>query len=64
MTDHSVAEMPPDRLPGDVPRVRACLRCKADFQSEWSGERICRRCKSSARWRNGLPHAFKSSEHR
>lgn len=37
----------------DVPKARHCLRCKAEFHSEWSGERICRRCKSSNAWRNG-----------
>lgn len=40
----------------DVPRARLCLRCGSDFESEWSGERICRRCKSTASWHNGLPH--------
>jgi hypothetical protein len=64
MTDHAEANMPLGRLPGDVPKERECLRCKTAFQSEWWGERICRRCKSSASWRNGLPHAFKSSGHR
>jgi hypothetical protein len=34
-------------------KTRACLVCKTSFQSEWSGERICRRCKSAKVWRNG-----------
>lgn len=33
------------------PKTRLCLRCKAPFQSQWSGERICRRCKSAKIWR-------------
>jgi hypothetical protein len=31
--------------------VRRCLGCLSLFDSEWAGERICRRCKHSARWR-------------
>ena len=26
---------------------------KIEFQSEWMGERVCKRCKSSATWRQG-----------
>ena len=40
----------------DVPRARLCLRCGSSFASEWSGERICRPCKSKTGWRNGLPY--------
>jgi hypothetical protein len=29
------------------PKTGPCLVCKTQFQSEWSGERICRRCKSA-----------------
>ncbi len=43
----------------DVPRARLCLRCRTSFESEWSGDRICRRCKSTTSWRNGLPHSGK-----
>ena len=35
------------------PKTRSCLRCKTLFQSEWIGERICRRCKSAKIWRSG-----------
>jgi hypothetical protein len=64
MIDHAELDMLPGRLPGDVPKVRECLRCGTAFQSEWSGERICRRCKSSTSWRNGLPLPFKASGRR
>lgn len=64
MINHAEPDMPRGRLPGDVPKVRACLRCKADFRSEWSGERICRRCKSSTSWRNGLPLPRRTSGRR
>jgi hypothetical protein len=37
----------------DVPKLRRCLRCDAEFHSEWSGERICRHCKGTSAWRNG-----------
>ena len=28
-------------------KVRRCLRCEADFLSEWNGERICEKCRPS-----------------
>ena len=31
-----------------------CLVCKTPFPSAWAGERICRRCKSTEKWRAGL----------
>lgn len=41
--------------PGAVndPQTRSCLTCGRSFTSEWAGERICRRCKSSSTWRQG-----------
>jgi hypothetical protein len=36
-----------------IPKTRACLRCRSEFESAWPGERICRRCKSSEDWRQG-----------
>lgn len=35
-------------------KVRGCLVCKTPFQSAWSGERICHRCKSTSAWRSGV----------
>ena len=37
----------------DVAKTRNCLRCGTAFASQWSGERICGRCKGSAVWREG-----------
>lgn len=37
------------------PQERHCLRCRVAFHSEWAGERICARCKSSTTWRSGVP---------
>jgi hypothetical protein len=34
-------------------KPRGCLVCRETFLSAWSGERICRRCKSSSGWRSG-----------
>ena len=34
------------------PVVRQCLRCAASFESQWIGERICRRCKATQDWRS------------
>jgi hypothetical protein len=35
-------------------KTRPCLVCKTPFESEWSGERVCRRCKSGKIWRSGV----------
>lgn len=37
----------------DESKTRRCLICKDPFLSEWAGERICRKCKSSSAWRTG-----------
>lgn len=37
-----------------VRRQRQCLMCRGQFSSEWSGERICPRCKGAAAWRQGF----------
>jgi hypothetical protein len=34
-------------------KERRCLMCRETFDSAWAGERICRRCRSSAAWRRG-----------
>jgi len=34
-------------------KVRRCLCCGEDFNSAWAGERVCKKCRSSARWRQG-----------
>ena len=33
---------------------RKCLKCNTSFHSEWSGERICKKCKGTFNWRSGL----------
>ena len=38
----------------DERKTRKCLVCKAPFLSEWAGERICLKCKSSSNWRSGF----------
>ena len=37
----------------DERKTRKCLMCEDPFLSEWAGERICRKCKSSKNWRRG-----------
>ena len=37
----------------DKPKMRRCLCCKEELHSEWSGERICSRCKNKSIWRSG-----------
>ena len=47
---------PANQRPAEYrPRERKCLSCKTMFNSEWSGERICKKCKGSHTWRSGLP---------
>ena len=36
-----------------VRKKRQCLLCLVPFESEWSGERICQKCKSRSIWREG-----------
>ncbi|MEQ8396545.1 hypothetical protein [Thalassobaculum sp.] len=38
-----------------APKLRHCLRCQVEFHSQWSGERVCSRCKGTAAWRQGSP---------
>ncbi len=35
-------------------KERKCLKCREEFLSSWPGERICRTCKSSSAWREGI----------
>jgi uncharacterized paraquat-inducible protein A len=35
-------------------KIRSCLICRKDFPSAWAGERVCRSCKSTSTWRNGI----------
>jgi len=50
---------PPQAL-GDVPKMRACLRCHTKFESSGFGDRICRRCKGSNVWRHGIATTYGS----
>lgn len=34
-------------------KIRKCLLCSTDFESEWAGERVCKKCKATAAWRQG-----------
>ena len=34
-------------------KARRCLMCLEHFVSEWAGQRVCPRCKSTAAWRAG-----------
>ena len=34
-------------------KTRKCLVCEAEFVSEWAGERVCHKYKSSSNWRMG-----------
>lgn len=40
------------------PKTRTCLACRTPFRSEWAGERICNRCKTSSSWRSGTVDLF------
>lgn len=49
---------PAVRRASDVAKTRKCLVCRDDFDSAWSGERICRRCKGRGDWRGCAPASF------
>ncbi|PPR21828.1 MAG: hypothetical protein CFH39_01579 [Alphaproteobacteria bacterium MarineAlpha10_Bin2] len=34
-------------------KKRNCLKCGEKFLSEWTGERICPKCKQTTEWRSG-----------
>ncbi len=34
-------------------KTRKCLLCTTNFESEWAGERVCKKCKATAAWRQG-----------
>ncbi len=34
-------------------KTRQCLMCSTPFPSQWAGERVCPKCKSSSTWRSG-----------
>ncbi len=40
--------------PQQQTKLRHCLKCQAPFESAWSGERVCRKCKTSRVWRDGV----------
>lgn len=64
MSETRNIESPDDPLHTDDPKVRQCLRCQAEFESLWAGERICARCKGSTTWRSGIPVRAASSGNR
>ncbi len=45
--------MSPDNEPAAQEEVRRCLICADKFVSSWAGERVCKPCKSTARWKQG-----------
>ena len=42
-----------DVEPQYIRKLRRCLMCGQDFESDWAGERICRKCKSTEAYRRG-----------
>ena len=56
MSESPATDAPLRRQTHDQPKDRPCLKCKVTFRSEWSGERICSRCKGSSMWRTGVQH--------
>ncbi len=40
--------------PPQQTKLRHCLKCQAPFESAWSGERVCPKCKTSRVWRDGI----------
>ena len=53
MTDRAQTDELSDRRAPEVSKIRLCLKCRSEFESLWSGERLCKRCKTSKAWRTG-----------
>lgn len=60
MTNFPGRHVPQDDDSADPPKDRQCLRCNEKFESSWSGERICKRCKQSMTWRTGATYTASS----
>jgi hypothetical protein len=45
-------------VPEAPPKRRQCLMCGAEFNSTWSGNRVCQDCKSTRQWRGGNDLSF------
>ena len=54
MKDHDEDVQTLSRNSWDVPKIRKCLTCGEKFESAWSGERICKKCKSTSAWKSGV----------
>ncbi len=50
-TTYCSMNMSPDNEPATQEEVRRCLMCAEKFVSSWAGERVCKQCKSTARWK-------------
>ena len=53
MNEFKNAEADADGARDDISKTRLCLTCQNAFESQWSGERICPRCKGKSAWREG-----------
>ncbi len=51
----TVSKPIPERV--HVAKTRKCLNCREPFESEWSGERVCKHCKSLDSWREATTSA-------
>ncbi len=45
VTNYKHSKPIPERA--QLAKTRQCLKCREEFTSSWSGERICKRCKSN-----------------
>jgi hypothetical protein len=53
MTPDKKTELKTDNGIDPVQIERLCLKCGTKFPSQWSGERICPKCKTTSSWRQG-----------
>ena len=60
MTRPTMTESSTVQVTDDAPKARPCLKCRQVFDSTGFGDRICRRCKGSKVWRDGIPSTFGS----
>lgn len=54
MSRQSAKHLADAPAPVEQPKSRCCLKCRAAFESAWSGERVCPSCKGSSAWRSSV----------
>ncbi len=49
--EFKIDQIKPD-LPDKQEKLRICLMCEKEFLSGWAGNRVCKKCRAKANFRN------------